>query len=96
MNRPFLRLGASLEVQLDVEDFVLRLDNQTAELLESLLILLELGGVLLGAVLRELLDLEGVVLVLDGLEMSIKSADLGRGDLTESQGVDLLGLFETA
>ena len=96
MSRPFLRLGASLEVQLDVEDFVLRLDDQTAELLESLLILLEFGSVLLGAVLRELLDLEGVVLVLDGLEMSVKSADLRRGDLTECQGVDLLSLFETA
>ena len=86
MHFPFIcvRELGSLEVQLDVEDFVLSLDDEASELLQSLLILLQLGCVLLGAVLGELLDFQGVVLVLDVLEVGIQSADLGRAHLTES------------
>ena len=53
MHFPFIcvRELGSLEVQLDVEDFVLGLDDEASELLQSLFILLQLGGVLLGAVL---------------------------------------------
>ena len=98
MHFPFCcvwELG-SLKVQLDVEDFVLRLDDKASELFKSLFVLLELGSILLSAVLGELLDLQGVVLVLDGLEMSIESADLGRGDLTEGQRINFRSFVETA
>ena len=78
MHFPFCcvwELG-SLKVQLDVENFVLRLNDEASELLKSLFILFELGSVLLGSVFGQLLDLQGIVLVLNSLEMSVESANL--------------------
>ena len=54
---------------------------------ESLLVLLQLGSVLHGSVFRELLDLETVILVLEGVEVTVESVDVRARNLFDLEGV---------
>ena len=80
----------SFEVEFDVEDLLLRFDDQAAQLFQSLFVLLQLGSVLHGSVFRELLDLETVILVLQRVEVPVESVDVRGRYLSDLEGVLLL------
>ena len=80
----------SLQVELDFQNLILCTDDGPSKLVERLLVLLEFGGVLHSAVLRQLLNLQRVVVVLQGAQVVVQSADLRAAHHSEFQRVRLI------